>query len=200
LSIEATTISDFYEPAKIPTHVILDGFSFTGWFTGRDTKDITSTLKFLSAAKYDPNLYLKLSESLKTNGSYAAAREILYAKRSRDYQFSEPLEKAFNWISWGIVGYGVKPQIGLILFAALFLLGYLSFRSGERLVAVGSVPRSWAIFTADTIIPFLSLDKSSEDVSFPDWRQWLLYFLKLSGLILAYLVFKILQQYVDNVS
>jgi hypothetical protein len=200
LTIKATTISDFYEPPNIPTHVVLDGFNFNSWFMREEAKDIAPTLQFLLVANYDPAIYLKLAASLNSEGRYAAAREVLYAKRSRDYPSSGRLEKLFNWISWGTVGYGQKPEIGLVLFAALFIVGYVAFRSGESLLAPGAVPRSWAIFTADTIIPFLSLDKASDNISFPDWRQWIVYILKLSGLILAYLVFKILQQYVDGTS
>jgi hypothetical protein len=120
--VQFSTISDFYEPAKIPARINLDGLSFTNWFIGKDDKDTASTLEFLSKTKYNPAIYLKLAESLKSRGNYDAAREILFTKRSKDYEISEPIEKVLNWVSWGTVGYGVKPQIGLYFYSPRYSL------------------------------------------------------------------------------
>jgi hypothetical protein len=157
--------------------------------------NVDSALDFLShVANYDPSLYLKLAESLKSRGSYATAREIIFAKRLKDYEVSDRLEKGLNWISWALVGYGVKPEIGLLWFLILFAAGYIAFRSGERRLPAATVPRSWFAFTIDTIIPILSLDEAHDKISFPDWRQGLLYVMKISSILLAYLLFKTLEQ------
>jgi hypothetical protein len=195
-----TSVGDFYEPVKSPTKVDLRGFDFKRWVLRSSDQGADNALRLLSSTEYNPNLYLKLAQSLKSDGNYRAMRDVLFAKRSRDYNISNQVDKGLNWISWGLVGYGLRPEIGLIWFALLFAAGYFAFRSGEGYVPAALVPRSWLIFTADTIIPLLSIDKAHATVSFPGWRQWLLYFLKISGILLVYLVFKILEQSITPVN
>ena len=73
------------------------------------------------------------------------------------------------------------------------MIGYYVFRTGDKAVIGSRRPRSWFVYSIDTIIPVINLDPEHEKIRFVGWRQYYLYVMKIMSAVLVFLVFKVLQ-------
>src|SRR5262249_18458254 len=114
-------------------------------------------------------------------------------KRNADYDQSDRFTRAVLFVSWATVGYGLYPATGFFWFGVLVVIGYYVFRTGEKAVIGKFLPRSWFVYSIDTIIPVISLDPKHEQIRFAGWRQYYLYVMKIMSAVLVFLVLKVLQ-------
>jgi hypothetical protein len=72
------------------------------------------------------------------------------------------------------------------------------FRVGaSRAIGLTTQRHNWAywfVFSLDSVIPVIQLDKDHEAVSFSDWRQYFLYFLRFLGAVLVVLILEFVKQ------
>ena len=71
------------------------------------------------------------------------------------------------------------------------LFGFLVFRTGR--LTSGVMPRSWLIYSIDTVVPVIKLDAEHDKIQFAGWRQYFVYAMRLLSAVVAFLVFKVLQ-------
>jgi hypothetical protein len=182
----ADTITVALPPAL--TDIQLSGVTFAQW-----PNDLSVTTALLKRnAVFDPRLFDQISRAYKSAGQYGAADEVTFLKKQLDLKFSEGFARFFLFMSLITVGYGLWPTLGFAWFGALIVIGYFVFRSGEHKLLHDHKPRSWLVFSLDTIIPVINLDAAHEKVAFKDWRQYFLYGMRLLSAALVFLVAKIL--------
>jgi hypothetical protein len=175
-------------PAKVE-RVSISGLDFSNW---DNTIDFTSDLLKRNSF-FSPLLFDRIAKSYREAGDYKSSDEIRYLKKTVEYEHVDDFNKVLWFISWATVGYGIQPWRGFIWFGALVAIGYFVFRGGERSLLSGTKPRSWLVYSIDTVIPVISLEKKHDEIAFVGWRQYYLYSMRLLSAVLAFLVFKFLQ-------
>jgi hypothetical protein len=131
-----------------------------------------------------------------TIGRADIARELTYTSNLRT---APPPEQHVDYAIWLVrlvsVGFGQRVHWGILWIMGLVLLGWGVFYLGKnRLADPNKRPANWLLFSLDTVIPVINLDKTHEEIAFRGWPQWYLYFLRLMGAVLAFLVFFFLKQ------
>jgi hypothetical protein len=125
------------------------------------------------------------------------ARQLYYQKDVLEDKAEYNRTQRFDMlrsVSKVVFGYGYYPERGFMLLLGFVIVGWPIFATGEGML-IGTVrPRSWLLFSLDTMIPILVLDPKHADVSFSGPRQYYLYFMRLLGAGLALLVFAYLKQ------
>jgi hypothetical protein len=175
-------------PNDVP-ELSLQSLEFNQW--GRP---LTPTLDLLRRNKtYSPTLYSKLTKIFKDLGDYSGATQLQYQSMNAKYDHSSWIDRILLTISWASVGYGLYPEVGFIWFALLIVCAYYVFASGESLLLSGSLPRSWFVYAMDAVIPVIKLDPEHDKIGFKGWRQYFLYLMKILSAVLAFLVFRVLQ-------
>jgi hypothetical protein len=193
-NITSSYAEKFYFPPAFPKNIQYGGFEFGSWII-EGTRSPKKVREFLDAdIDFHPNVYTRVAASFRMEGLNELADEVTIAKRGREREKSSLLGRIASYISFATVGYGLRPEYGIGCFLILVFTGFLAFRSGERYVTAPYKPQSWLVFTLDTVIPLIHLDKRNDDVQFSGWRQYFLYFMRVSSAMLAYLVFKVLEK------
>jgi hypothetical protein len=141
---------------------------------------------------FDPKMFDQIARAYRNYGEYGGADQIRYLKRNLDFAHSEGFARFFLFLSWITVGYGLRPTFGLVWFGGLIVIGYFVFRTGEHALASEHKPRSWFVFSLDTILPVIKLDPEHDKIAFKGWRQYYLYGMKVLSAILIFLIAKIL--------
>jgi hypothetical protein len=177
------------EKQKALPSILIDRLDFNQWATD------LATSKYLLANNqtFSPILYEKIANFYKRSGLYSESAAIQFLKRNADYAHSDGFTRAALFVSWATVGYGLYPATGFLWFGVLILIGYYVFRTGEKAVIDSYRPRSWFVYSIDTIIPVIKLDPEHEKIRFAGWRQYYLYAMKIMSAILVFLVLKVLQ-------
>jgi hypothetical protein len=166
----------------------LSGMTFSHW-----RPDIEKTVALLKRNEtFDPPLFEQITKSYRSSGQYEDADRIQYLKKNIEFNHANGFARYFLFFSWITVGYGLWPSIGLAWFGALIVIGFLIFRSGEHALTSDYKPRSWLVFSLDTILPVIKLDSDHDKVQFKDWRQYCLYAMKVLSAVLVFLIAKIL--------
>jgi hypothetical protein len=143
------------------------------------------------------DLYALTAKTYTARGRQATARQLYYERDILEDEAEQKRTQRFDvlrWISRVAVGYGYYPERGLLLLSVFVVLGWPIFATGERRLTGAIVPRSWLVFSLDTMIPILVLDPKTAEVSFSGFRQYYLYFMRLLGAGLAFLVLAYLKQ------
>jgi hypothetical protein len=169
--------------------IAIDHLDFNEW-----PNDL-ATSKYLldNNVTFSPLLFEKITNFYKKSGHYSASTAIQYLKRNADYTHSDAFVRAALFVSWATVGYGLYPATGFLWFGVLTVIGYYVFRTGEKAVIGSYRPRSWLVYSIDTIIPVINLDPKHEQIRFAGWRQYYLYVMKIMSAVLVFLVLKVLQ-------
>jgi hypothetical protein len=160
-------------------------------FLGNDPLALLGHIDQLPETVLD--LYAATAKSYAALGRQSTAREILYQRAL----LADGSDSGFNitrWISRLVVGYGYYPERGLLFLFVFVLIGWGIFATGEPELTSAVRPHSWFVFSLDTVIPILALDPKNAEVSFRGFRQYYLYFMRLLGAGLAFLVFAYLKQ------
>jgi hypothetical protein len=166
----------------------VSGLTFSEW-----PNDLITTKRFLEAnATFDGPLFEQIVKAYKNAGQSGAADDIQFMKKNADYTHSEGFAKFWLFLSWALMGYGLRPWHGFVLFGVLIVIGYFVFRTGQHVQCRGEKPRSWFIFALDTVIPVIKLDKAHDEVAFEGPRQYVLYAMRVLSAGLIFLVAKIL--------
>src|SRR5262249_27069468 len=149
-----------------------------------------------SKTPFAPGIYDRLAKSYTDDGQADLALSIMVAKQSAEFKHTDSLwSKVLLSIGWALTAYGYRPWIGLIWIALMVLVGAAVFKNGAaHLVDPAKRPRSWLVFSLDSVIPVINLDKDHVDVRFKGHHQYMLYFLRFLGAILVVLVLDILKQ------
>jgi hypothetical protein len=193
LDLHNSNISRIVNLGSYPSKVRVENLDFRTWsIKGNPDDKPQALIDKIDGSKID--LLQKLSDQYRRQGDFAVADDLLYQKRDEEAGNTSGVNKILGWMSWGIVGYGVKLQNGVICIGILTLIGYLVFRNGERYLESEVKPRSWLIFSVDSIIPGINLDDDHKKVRFMGWRQYYLYLLKTLGILLFFLVFRYISQ------
>ena len=140
------------------------------------------------------DLYTVTSKTYEARGELAKARDISYHREVLRDAGESALGKFARRINRIVVGYGYYPERGLGILLLLVLLGWPIFATGAARLINAQLPRSWLVFSLDTMIPIIELDPKSGEVAFKGPRQYYLYFMRLLGAALAFLVFAYLKQ------
>ena len=186
-------------PSKIPASINLKSFRFSSWLN-----DLPTTVDYIKCnyndrkggCAYDPGVLDKIALSFRQEGKYDAARYIQYLKANDEYKSSTGVQRIYLSIFWAIVGYGFYPEIGFIWIGMLVIIGFFVFRTGQ--LTSGVVPRSWLVYSVDTVVPVIRLDSKHDDIQFAGRRQYFVYTMRILSAGLAYLVFKFLQNAVTG--
>ena len=175
----------------LPDRVTFEANTLGTIFLGNDPLAVLRRINQQSGNVLD--LYANTAKSYSARGRVSTARELLY-QRDILADNSDAGFKGARLISRFVVGYGYYPERGLLYIGAFVLLGWVIFASGERQMKNSDRPHSWFVFALDTVIPGLALDPKSSQVSFRGFRQYYLYFMRLLGAGLAFLVLVYLKQ------
>jgi uncharacterized protein YjbI with pentapeptide repeats len=174
-------------PSDVPTRVSIQTFEFSSWLN-----NLPATVAYLDKnASYDSGLFERIAQSYRLRGEYSAARRVQYLRANGEYKNSSGLERYLLYINWATVGYGYYPEVGFIWIGALVLCGFFVFRTGR--LTRGVRPRSWLIYSIDTVVPVIKLDTKHDEVQFAGWQQFFVYVMRMLSAGLAFLVFKVLQ-------
>jgi hypothetical protein len=188
ITIGNVTAASISLPRNMPK-VDISGLNISDW--PNDPEPTITLLKRNS--QFDPRLFDQISKSYRDAGNYRSADAVQYLKKNLEFARSNGFATVFLFLSWITVGYGVIPSIGFVWFAALTGIGYVVFRTGESALLDNKIkPRSWFVFSMDTIIPVIKLDADHDKVAFKDWRQYYLYAMRIFSAGLVFLVAKIL--------
>lgn len=187
INIDNTAIERVGLPRIVPEKVTINGLSFSNWIL-----DVIVTRNYMRLnSAYNPKLLDDIASAYRKIGDYAGVREIQYFKASKEYDHSALVNRALMFISWMTVGYGLYPEIGFLWISALVISGYFVFRTGK--VSGHAAPRSWLVYSIDTILPFIELDKKHKDINFSGWRQYFVYVMRMISVVVVYLLFRVLQ-------
>lgn len=172
-----------------PDTVIYDDNNIAAIFLGDDPLALLRKVK-----PEQVELYAVAAKTHAARGYRATARQLYYQKNVLEDATEYNRFYMLRWVSRVVFGYGYYPQRGFVLLLGFVIVGWPIFATGEHKL-IGTVrPRSWLIFSLDTMIPILELDPKHADVSFSGSRQYYLYFMRLLGAGLAFLVFAYLKQ------
>jgi len=182
-------------PMVLPDQIVYSNNAIATIFVGDDP------VTWLRSIHQPPDtildLYASIAKNYTARGRDTAARQLLYERNiledAAEYERTHNFDLV-RWVDRVTVGYGYYPSRGLAILLVFVVLGWLIFASGARAVTSEAVPRSWLVFSLDTIIPILELDPKNSDVTFSGFRQYYLYFMRLLGAGLAFLVFAFLKQ------
>jgi len=148
---------------------------------------------------YAPVFYTAAIKFYVNTSRGGVARDIQIRQRNIGRESTIGFDRLLLDISWAVIGYGFVVERGFLWIGAFVILGYFVFRTGAKQVRGAHVPDSWFYFTVDAVIPLISLNKQHEDVFFKGWRQHYLYFMKILGAALAFLVIGYVKQaFFDN--
>ena len=132
----------------------------------------------------------------------ATARELSYQREiladAAEYNVSNYWGDAprhiSRMVSRLVVGYGYYPEWGVLAIFGFVLIAWPIFATGATKITSDTRPHSWFIFSLDTVIPILSLDSRDNNITFKGFRQYFLYFMRLLGAGLVFLVIAYLKQ------
>jgi hypothetical protein len=146
---------------------------------------------------YNPLLYEVAARQMREHARYDWARKLLFYEKYDERSHIQGLPRALNFIALITTGYGQYPEIAIGLLLVIMIVFTFLFRSGSGKLTSGTAPRSWFVFTLDSFIPLLSLDKDFETVHFRGWRQYALYLAKILSVVLAIFVWRVLEKLLD---
>jgi hypothetical protein len=137
----------------------------------------------------------KISDEYRRQGNFTLADDLYYRKRDEETRNATGVNRILGLASRAIVGYGVQLQNGFILIAILIAIGYVVFKTGSRQITTSeTTPRSWLLFSVDAVIPGINFDEGHRKITFSGWRQYYLYALRASGILLFFLLLKYVSQ------
>jgi hypothetical protein len=201
LALLNTTIGTLHDaPASWPKHISLGGFSLSKWggysqhsgdeFASRDSAWFADWIA--KDDSHSMSAYSTIAALLKDVGEVGKANEVLYSQRIDDRARQGGVGWLLSMLSECTVGYGYRLERGFIGFLVLVLVAWPIFGTGT--LAAGNQPRSWLVFSMDSMVPLASLDEEHKDIAFQGWRQYFLYFMKLMSAILVYFTIQYIGQ------
>ncbi|HXZ17645.1 MAG TPA: hypothetical protein VEH77_17090 [Roseiarcus sp.] len=133
---------------------------------------------------------------LRELGAENAARTVQFYKNYDEIEEQPLAYKVISYLKLISSGFGLYPEYGLYLFAALIIALWLALRSGgtNALVDPAKAPKSWFVFAVDSFIPVFSVDESFKNVEFKGWRHWMLYGARVLGILFAFILLKALEK------
>ena len=162
ISLVDATIGRLRDEKKAwPQRLELKGLTYRD-MTPLRASDRTKWLKL--STRYHPQPYEQLAAYYRGLGDDDQARRVLLAKQRRRRQQRKRWARAWGWIQDGLAGYGYAPGRAALLLAAMFIAGWLVFRSHHP-SPVGPGPDSKfhaALYTLDLMIPFAGLLQAGE--------------------------------------
>jgi hypothetical protein len=143
---------------------------------------------------YAPVFYAAAIKFYGDTGRSGVGRDIQIRQKDDERDRAAGFDRLVLDINWAVIGYGFVIERGFLWIGLFVIIGYFVFKTGASQVPRAHVPDSWFYFTIDAVIPLISLNKRHEDVLFKGWRQHYLYFMKVLGAALAFLVIGFLKQ------
>lgn len=158
----------------------------------RRDEAVTYRLKWLKDERdgYQPQLYDQLAENYRRVGHEAAERRVLIAKQERRRRNLPLPAKAWNWVSFLLLGYGYRVWQALILFLLLLGGGTAFFEAYGHPVTQhdrSQYPPHFApwIYTLDLLLPVINLGERENWIAKPGAPQIVATVLIIAGWILA---------------
>jgi hypothetical protein len=146
---------------------------------------------------YNPLLYQVAARQMREHARYDWARQLLFYEKYDERAHIQGLARAFNFVALITTGYGQYPEVAIGLLLVIMILFTFLFRSGSGQLTSGTAPRSWFVFTLDSFIPLLSLDRDFETVHFRGWRQYALYLARILSVVLVIFVWRVLEKLLE---
>jgi hypothetical protein len=110
---------------------------------------------------YLPALYDRLAKSYNDVGQPDLARSILIAKQDAEYKHTDSVPwKALLYIWWLLSSYGYRAEFGMYWIAGMVLVGsFIFWTAGEKSIPAYHRPKSWMLFSLDSVLPVINLDR-----------------------------------------
>ena len=181
-----------------PDELELDGFTYKRFGAGGkeapDKRESKWFIDWLAKDKtYSPQPYLQLAGVLRSAGHEDKANDLLYESHERRYRetkMSWP-NRAFLWLIWATIGYGLQYFRALYWVGFLVLLGtFVLHISGERFrfLAIWNL-RDSACYSLDMLLPVIRLrERHYKDMDLISWAKYYFYFHQIIGYVLIFFV------------
>ena len=118
-------------------------------------------LQWLHARTFSPEPYTQLIALYRRAGHDKDARRAAHAREVRRWRAKRWTARPAGWLLRWVVGYGYRPFLALVWFAALVAVGRLvfehSFDAGDLAAKTGAQEFRATLYTLDRLLPLVNL-------------------------------------------
>jgi hypothetical protein len=189
-NVHADTIQDTAD--SWPDNLVLQGFTYNrlGGFLAADqpsdiaTRDTKWFVEWIRQDKlFTPQPYEQIAKVLRESGQRTKADDILFA--GREHELSESKGRRRLWLTAMklFIGYGYRTYYSLWWVLGLTAIGTLLLWAINQPIDKTLADR--ALYTFDTLLPIIQLDKAHESIRLEGPIRVYFYFLKAMGFLLG---------------